>query len=68
METRAAGQNDSWAAYTDVETEAGDYEIRHPKPPLTTYYTVWRWSDKLGPMNIGHFYTLAEAVAFAQNR
>lgn len=48
-ETTAASENDSWSAYTYAKLSDGsEYEIRHPRPPLSQTFSIWAWSDIRG--------------------
>ncbi len=63
-ETRPAGKNDNWSAYTDIECNGESYEIRHPKAPFSNFYTTWHWSDEYGfkLFGLGHI-KLETAIA-----
>lgn len=56
--TTPASANEFWSAYTHVTAGGKDYEIRHPKAPYGTTFTIYRWSDQVGHVRWQTFGTL----------
>lgn len=65
-----AHPNDSWSRYVDViHVASGEaVQIRCPRRPLTTTYSLWVWSDIRGAYAVGWYDTITEAVFNARLR
>ena len=65
--TTPASANDSWSAYTHVEMGGKNYEIRHPKAPFSSTYTIYRWSDHVGHVRWQTAKSLEEALEMLES-
>lgn len=58
-----AASLDSWSGYIYVVGNSGsEYEIRRPRLPFSSSWSVWGWSDKRGSYLIASRPTLRGVV------
>ena len=67
--TRKAHPTDTWSAYTEfVEEDGRRYEVRHPRAPHTTEFSLWEWDELKGWLLLGHYPSKDRAIMKALNR
>lgn len=58
--------NDSWNGYTQYEHAGREFEVRHPRAPFTSGFSLWRWNKLTGWVLLTNKPTLQEAETAIQ--
>ena len=67
QEFKEACETDHWSGYTELHDMSVTLEIRHPRPPISCDYSLWRWSTLTGWVLISSHETHAQALIAAEN-